>query len=149
MHLSLSGDSEAFELLLHKFYALELPPHHQKPWQTWNSLAHLAAALTEPEVHQQAAKNLEASVMCETEADQVYETIQVLNSAKFNKLGRLATALRKHHAAKILSNERYRADLDKHKALMWEHLDAFAAASLSLTEGTEGEESKSQGSCGS
>lgn len=72
--------------------------------------------------------------MCETEADQVYETIQVLNSAKFNKFGRLATALRKHHAAKILSNERYRADLDKHKALMWEHLDAFAAASLSLTE---------------
>lgn len=63
------------------------------------------------------------------DSDEVYsmmETVQGWDS-------HLTASLRKHLAVKLLNNERYRADLEKNKALMWEQLDAMADIPRSST----------------
>lgn len=122
-------DAQMIDLIIRNLYGFKLSRANEQAWKFWQKLYCIATRHLIPGLEAEAEQHFRAAAFNLTEVKDIRELIRFLTSSYRPDGPELVIPLHQHYATTPLRHEDYRKELDGNKALMWQHLDNFLAAS--------------------
>jgi hypothetical protein len=130
-------DPTALEHVIRHLYGFDIPQNTQSEWRFWLNLHVTADKYLVPKLSEVAGLNFRSIARKTKSIDDIIDILETIRIEMGHdiELVELAARLRKEHIGKLLSNDRYRAQLDSGGMdALWQQLDELNSQMLARTE---------------